>query len=103
MCFVDIDLTKDAKTIDTWLSIVFESLFRLTNFTKLSRFSSSPGIIRIVSICEKEIFPLMKWDRILDLTEVFLFILVPSPIASRVYTIPLGATSTGILLLGTRM
>jgi len=59
------------------------------------------GIIRIVSIGEKEIFPFMKWERILDLTKVSWFTLVPSLAASRVSTTPLGATSAGVLLQGT--
>jgi xanthosine utilization system XapX-like protein len=52
---------------------------------------------------EREIFPLMKWERILDLTEGFQFIRVPSPAASRDSTMLLGATSIGIVLLGIRM
>jgi hypothetical protein len=49
---------------------------------------------------EREIFPLMKRERILDLIKVSRFTHVPSPAASGDGTTPLGAISTSILLLG---
>ncbi len=57
--------------------------------------------MRIVSIYEKEIFPLMKWEKILDLTEVSLFIPIPFPVNLGVCIIPHGTISIGIHLLGT--
>jgi hypothetical protein len=45
----------------------------------------------------------MKWDKIFDLTEFSRLALVPSPAASEDGTVPVGATSTGILFLGTRV
>jgi hypothetical protein len=95
MCLVD--------TIDTWLSIVSKFLLRLANFIRLSTCLNSPGIIRIVSIGERKIFLLMKWERILNLIEVSPFIHVLSPIVSGVCTVPLNATSIGILLLKTHV
>jgi hypothetical protein len=59
--------------------------------------------MRIVSMGEREIFPLMKWEKILDLTKVSLFIFIPSLVTLGVYIVPLGATSTGILRLGIRV
>jgi len=50
-----------------------------------------------------EAFLLMKWDRIFDLTKFSQFILVFSPSASEDGRALAGATSTGILLLGTRV
>jgi hypothetical protein len=50
-----------------------------------------------------ETFPLIKWDRIFDLTEFSRFIPVSSPAASEDGPVPAGAISTGILLLGTRV
>jgi hypothetical protein len=40
--------------------------------------------MRIVSMGEREIFPLMKREKILDLIKVSLFILIPSPTIVRV-------------------
>jgi hypothetical protein len=96
-------IVGDVETIDTWLSIVSEFLLHLANFSRLSRCSSFPRIIKIVSIGEREIFLLMKWERMLDLTEMSLFIHVSSPIISRVCIVPLNTTSIGILFLGTHM
>jgi len=50
-----------------------------------------------------ETFPLMKWDRIFDLTEFSRFIPVFSPLALEDGPALAGATSTSILLLGTRV
>jgi hypothetical protein len=50
---------------------------------------------------EREILPLMKWERILDLTKVSRFTLIPSPATSSIT--PLDAISTSILLLGTQV
>ncbi len=55
----------------------------------------------IVSIGESEILTYMKWERILELSEVSQFTPIPSPIASSVNTTPPGAMLIGTLLLGT--
>jgi hypothetical protein len=80
--------------------VVSESLLLLANFTKLSRCSSSPGIIKMVSMGNRGIFPFMKCDKILDLIEVSLFAPTPSLSASGIGTTPPGATSIGVLLPG---
>jgi hypothetical protein len=59
--------------------------------------------MKIISMGEREIFFLMKRERILYLIEVSLFIPILSPLASGVYTIPLDTTSISILLLGIRV
>jgi hypothetical protein len=56
--------------------------------------------MRIVSIGEREIFPFMKWERILDLIVVSWFMPDPSLAASGVNTTPHGAMLASILLLG---
>jgi hypothetical protein len=55
--------------------------------------------MKIISMGEREILLLMKWEKILNLIEVSLFIPILSPLASGVYTIPLDTTSISILLL----
>ncbi len=72
-----------ADTMDIWFSPASESLYLLANFTKLSKCSNFPSIMRIVSMDEREIFHLMKWATILDLTDASLLILIPSPMTSR--------------------
>jgi len=88
-------------TIDTWFSFASESFLLQANFTKLSRCSSLPGIIRMVSIRLREIFPLIKCESIFDLTVASRIAPVPSPAISGEGTSPMGATSIGICLRGT--
>ncbi len=52
---------------------------------------------------DREIFPFMKCERILDLTETSLLMPTPSFSPSGVGATPPGAISTGVLLLGTRV
>jgi len=59
--------------------------------------------MRIVSMGEREIFPLMKWEKILDLIKVSWFTLVPSLAALGDDIASPDATSTSILLLGTQV
>ncbi len=94
---------RDVQTMDTWLFVFYVPPFHLTSFTRLSRCFSSPSIMKIISMGEREIFFLMKRERILYLIEVSLFIPILSPLASGVYTIPLDTTSISILLLGIRV
>jgi len=83
--------------------VVSESLLLLASFTKLSRCSSSPGIMRMVSMGDREIFPFMKCDKILDLVEASLLAPTPSLSTSGISAIPLGATLIKVLLLDTRV
>jgi hypothetical protein len=50
---------------------------------------------------ERKIFRLMKWERILDMISQFTH--VPSLVVLGDGIVPFGATSTCILLLGTRV
>jgi hypothetical protein len=52
---------------------------------------------------EREIFLLMKWEKILDLIKVSRFTLVPSLATLGDDIVSPDATSTSILLLGTQM
>jgi hypothetical protein len=72
-----------ADTMDIWVSPASESLRLLANFTKLSKCSNFPSIMRKVSMDEREIFHLMKWATTLDLTDASLLIPIPSPMTSR--------------------
>ncbi len=60
-------------------------------------------MIKIVSIRLREIFPLMKCERIFDLTVVSRFTPMPSPAISGEGTLLVSATSIGICLRGTRV
>jgi len=53
--------------------------------------------MKIISMGEKEIFFLMKWEKILDLIEVSLFIFILSPLASGVFIIPLDVMHSQLL------
>ncbi len=54
---------------NSYLLLWFSTSFLLASFTKLSKYSKSLGIMSIISIGFKEIFPLMKCDNIIDLIE----------------------------------
>ncbi len=105
MRLVDVNLFQRWSCQDHKHLIVrrFCIFFFLTNFSKLSRCSNSPGIIKSVSIGVREILFLMKWDKIFDLTKFSRLAPMPSPMAFGDGTLPVGATSTCILLLGTRV
>jgi hypothetical protein len=53
--------------VATYVLVVLISIFLLANLTSPSRYSSSPGIIKLSSIGVKENIPLMKWEIIFDL------------------------------------
>lgn len=50
------------STLITFANLTLSLCFFLANFTKLSRYSNSLGMERIVSIGNNENLPLMKWN-----------------------------------------
>jgi hypothetical protein len=86
MCFVNaiLQIAMGVVTRDTWLPPDLESFFFLTNFTRFFKCSSSPGIMKIVSIGKRDILPLTKCVNIFDLANDSLLIFAPSPTTSRV-------------------
>ncbi len=80
-----------------WLFCPSTSFLLLANLTNPSKYSSFLGITRIVSMGVKKIFPLMKWDRILDYTVASTPMFVPLCFS---LTIPFSCFSTRLAIIG---
>ncbi len=95
--------TGTVDTIETWTPSASASFFLRATFTKFSSCFNSPRIIITVSIGVREIFPLIKWERIFDLTKCSRFMTVPSSATLADGPAPAGVNSTGCLRLGNRV
>ncbi len=80
-----------------WLFYPLASFLLLAHLTNPSKYSSSFGIIRMVSMGVKEIFPLMKWDKILDFTTISTPMF--APFCSSL-TLPFSCSSIRLAVIG---